>query len=180
MIMNSIINTIKSSQCIGISFHGNPDGDALGSSLALMQGLRQLNKKIYIISKDVVPPVYNFLPCSEEITGECSTVMQNTDCVIVLDCGNIDRISGSLDLKNRNYKLVNIDHHVSNDLYGDYNFVDTNSSAVGEIVYQVLQLLGLSITKEVATCLYTSLITDSGSFKYSSTTSVTHTIAGDI
>lgn len=180
MIMNSIITFIKNSKCIGISFHGNPDGDALGSSLALMQGLRQLNKKAYIISKDVVPPVYGFLPCSEEVTGECSTALQGTDCVIVLDCGNIDRISGSLDTKNRNYKLINIDHHISNDLYGDYNFVDTNSSAVGEIVYQILQLLGLSITKEIAVCLYTSLITDSGSFKYSSTTSVTHTIAGDL
>lgn len=180
MIMNSIINSIKNSKCIGISFHGNPDGDALGSSLALMLGLRQLNKRAYIISKDIAPPVYNFLPCFEEVTGECSTVLQNTDCVIVLDCGNIDRVSGSLDSKNRNYRLINIDHHVSNDLYGDYNFVDTNSSAVGEIVYQILQLLGLSITKEIAVCLYTSLITDSGSFKYSSTTSVTHTIAGDL
>jgi len=180
MIMNSIINTIKNSKCIGISFHGNPDGDALGSSLALMQGLRQLNKTIYIISKDIVPSVYKFLPCSDEITGECDTAMQITDCVIVLDCGNMDRISGSLNLKNRNYKLINIDHHISNDLYGDYNFVDTNSSAVGEIVYQILQLLGLSITKEIADCLYTSLITDSGSFKYASTTSVTHAIAGDL
>jgi phosphoesterase RecJ-like protein len=180
MIMNNIINIIKNSKCIGISFHGNPDGDALGSSLALMQGLRQLNKKVYIISKDKVPPVYNFLPCSEEVTGESCTVLQNTDCVIVLDCGNMDRISGNLNFNSRNYKLINIDHHISNDLYGDYNFVDTNSSAVGEIVYQILQLLGVSITKSIATCLYTSLITDSGSFKYSSTTSVTHTIAGDL
>jgi phosphoesterase RecJ-like protein len=180
MIMNSIIKTIKDSKCIGISFHGNPDGDALGSSLALMQGLRQLNKKIYIISKDTVPPVYKFLPFSEEVTGNCSTIIQNTDCVIVLDCGNMDRISGSLNLKNKSYKLINIDHHISNDLYGDYNFVDTNSSAVGEIVYQILQLLGLSISKDIAICLYTSLITDSGSFKYPSTTSVTHAIAGDL
>jgi phosphoesterase RecJ-like protein len=98
----------------------------------------------------------------------------------VLDCGDTKRINADLDFTNRDYTIVNIDHHMSNDLYGDLNYVDTNASAMSETVYQMLCIMGIKIDKDMATCLYTSLITDTGSFKYSGTTSVTHTIAGDL
>ena len=180
MIMNKIIDVIRRSETIGICFHVNPVGDALGSSLALMQGLRQLNKKVYIMSIDKVPTNYKFLPYSNEVSGEQSIVKENTDCIIALDCGNSERLSANLQLGTKKYTLINIDHHLSNELYGNYNYVDTNASATGEIVYQIMQLMGLNIDKDIATCLYTSIITDTGAFKHSNTTSVTHTIAGDL
>jgi len=180
MIMNRIIDTIRRSSSIGICFHGNPDGDALGSALALMQGLRQMGKKAYILSKDKMPSTYAFLPYSIEISGEQTSVKEDTDCVIALDCGNTERLSASIELSSKRYTTINIDHHLSNELYGDYNYVDTNASATGEIVYQIMQLMGLKIDKNIAMCLYTSLVTDTGSFKHSNTTSVTHTIAGDL
>jgi phosphoesterase RecJ-like protein len=176
--MNDILKKIMESNRIAITFHTSPDGDSLGSSLALMQGLRKLSKDAYILSKEEIPDNFKFLPYFEEVNGENHDVISGTQCVIVLDCGDLKRINANL--QEKNYVLINIDHHRSNELYGDLNYVDTNASAIGEIVYQMLRSMGIEIDKSMATCLYTSLITDTGSFKYSSVTSVTHTIAGDL
>lgn len=180
MIMNKIISILKGSKKIAISYHALPDGDALGSSLALLMGLKKLGKDVYILSTDKVPPIYNFLPGSSLINDAAEDIQKGTDCVVVLDCGNISRISAKLSTDYREYTLINIDHHISNDMYGDYNFTDANASAVGEIVYQMLRFLNINIDKDIATCLYTSIMTDSGAFKYSNTTSVTHSIVGDL
>lgn len=180
MIMNDIINTLRKSNRIGITFHSSPDGDALGSTLALMQGLKKLGKDCYIISKDKAPGVYKFLPYIDNVNTSNGEVIEETDCVVVLDCGNLERISGNLKIDSKHYVLINMDHHLSNDLYGDFNFVDTNSASVGEIIYQIIRLMGIRMDKEMAICLYTSLVTDTGGFKFSNTTSVTHGIAGDL
>jgi phosphoesterase RecJ-like protein len=180
MKINTILNRIKLFKKIAITFHTSADGDSLGSALALLIGLRKLNKEVYIISKEVIPQTFKFLPCCNEINGEISEPLKNTECVIVLDCGDFKRINANLPLENREFELINMDHHLSNDLYGDLNFVDTSASAVGEIVYEVLRLLDVKLDKEISTCLYTSLITDTGSFRHSSTTAVTHSIAGEL
>ncbi len=180
MITNDILDKIKESNSIAITFHTSPDGDSLGSALGLLQGLRELNKKAYILSKEPTPETFKYLPCNEEITGDITNPTEGTDCVIVLDCGNVERINAELDLQNREYSLINIDHHLSNDMYGDLNFVDTKAPAVAEVVYKLLQKLEINIDKDIAICLYTSLITDTGSFRYPSTTSVTHNIAGEL
>lgn len=180
MIMNNILKVIKESKNIAIAFHTSPDGDSLGSATALAQGLRALNKNCCILSKEPVPEVFNYLPLSEEITGENFKVEEHIEAVVVLDCGDFKRINAEVLSENRTYTLINIDHHLSNELYGDYNYVDTNSAAVGEIIYQMLQLLGVKLTRDIGKSLYTSLLTDTGSFRHSNTTSVTHTIAGDV
>jgi len=178
MKINDIVQRIGIFKKIAITFHTSPDGDSLGSALALLIGLRKLKKDVYIISKEVIPQTFSFLPCSNEINSETSQLLKDTECVIVLDCGDIKRINADLNMKNRKYELINIDHHLSNDLYGDINFIDTRSSAVGEIVYEVLRLLHVELDKEISTCLYTSLLTDTGSFRHSNTTALTHGIAG--
>ncbi|MFD3156567.1 bifunctional oligoribonuclease/PAP phosphatase NrnA [Haloimpatiens sp. FM7330] len=181
MIMNDIINKIKESSTIAVTFHESPDGDSVGTSLALMQGLRKLNKEVYIVSKDKIPTNLSFLPFAKEIDGISDEILEETDCVIVVDCGDVKRINvKDLDITNRNFTLINIDHHRTNEMYGDYNYVDTNAIAVAEVIYQILRMMNISIDKEMAACLYTSLITDSGSFRHSGTTCVTHTIAGDL
>jgi bifunctional oligoribonuclease and PAP phosphatase NrnA len=180
MLMNSILFNLKKSSVIGITFHASPDGDSLGSSLALMLGLRKLNKKVYIISKDKLPEVYGFLPESHIINGITTTTTAGTECVIALDCGNSERLNGEFDINGKEYTLLNIDHHLSNNLYGDVNYVDTEASAVGEIIYKILKALEIEIDKDIATCLYTSIVTDCGSFSYSNTTSVTHSIVGEL
>ena len=180
MIINEIIKKIKLFNKIGITFHSSPDGDSLGSALALLIGLRKLKKEVYIISKEVIPQLFQFLPCSDEINGEIIEPLIDTECVIVLDCGDFKRINANLFMQNKKFELINIDHHLSNDLYGDLNFVDTHASAVAEIVYKLLKLLHVEIDKEISKCLYTSLITDTGSFRHSNTTAVTHNIAGEL
>ncbi|MCJ7688620.1 MAG: bifunctional oligoribonuclease/PAP phosphatase NrnA [Clostridiaceae bacterium] len=180
MKISDILSKIKIFKKIAISFHTSADGDSLGSALALLIGLRKLNKEVYIISKEIIPQSFMFLPYSYEITGEISEPVKDTDCVIVLDCGDFKRINANLSMQNRKFELINIDHHVSNDLYGDFNYIDTGASAVAEIVYEVLKLLNVKIDSEISTCLYTSLLTDTGSFRHSSTTAVTHSIAGEL
>lgn len=180
MRINDLIDKIKSFKKIAITFHTSADGDSLGSALALLIGLRKLNKEAYIISKEVIPHNFLFLPYCNEINGEISEPLEDTECVIVLDCGDFKRINANLNLENRKFELINLDHHLSNDLYGDLNFVDTSASAVGEIVHEVLKLLDVKLDKEIGACLYTSLLTDTGSFRHSNTTSVTHGIAGEL
>jgi phosphoesterase RecJ-like protein len=180
MIMNDILDTIKKSKEIAISFHISPDGDSLGSALALCEGFGKMGKKAYILSKEIPPYNLMFLPGSDAVDGRTTNVLPSTDVVLILDCGDVKRINAPIDLKTRAYKLINIDHHLSNEMYGDLNYVDTNASATAEIAYQMLNLLGVTINKDIATCLYASIISDTGSFKYSNTTSVTHAIAGHL
>lgn len=178
MHLNEIANFIEQSTTIGITFHTSPDGDSLGSALALLIALKNKNKMAYIISQEKVPEDFSYLPLSNEITGDLQAPIDNTELVIVLDCGNKERINA--DLNNYKRTLINIDHHLSNHRYGDFNYIDTKAAAVAEIIYELLALLNIEITKDIAACLYTSLLTDTGSFKYSNTTNRTHNIAGKL
>lgn len=176
MPLSKIAEEISQSTTIGISYHTSPDGDSLGSALALLLALKKLNKDAYILSKETPPKDFGFLPLIREITSESSLPSTATDLIIILDCGNKDRINANLN--NYKGKIINIDHHVTNEFYGDINHVDTSAAAVGEIVFDVINCLNIEITQDIAICLYTSLLTDTGSFKYSSTTEKTHNIAG--
>lgn len=178
--MNKIIEKINESSKIALSFHTSPDGDSIGSSLAFLQGLRTLGKEVYIVCKEDMPKTFKFLPCSDEITSTCDVVKDGTDILIVLDCGNLERVNTNSKLSERNYTLINIDHHMSNDLYGDLNYVDTKSSSMGEIVFMILEAMNIEVTEDMAKCMYTSLLTDTGSFRHSNTTSRTHNIAGKL
>lgn len=178
MSLREIIDYIDSINKIAITFHVSPDGDATGSALSLLQGLRKYGKEAYIISKDKPANNLGFLPYVQEITGENVEVVKGTDCVIVLDCGNYERIAGDVD--NFNGKLINIDHHVSNDKYADLNYVDTKAAGTVEIIYELLNLMSIDIDKDIARTLYTGLVTDTGSFRYSNTTKKTHEMAGGL
>lgn len=182
-MINSLIeitDEIKKASKIAVSCHTFPDGDAMGSVAALILGLRKLGKDCYILSKDdKIMEQLEFLPMSEEFDRSDGFVKEGTDLVVVLDCGNFERVS--IDQKTiGRIKLVNVDHHKTNDCYGDLNFVDFKASATGEIVYEMLNILGVEIDKETAVYLYTAISTDSGSFKYESTTRRTHEIAGKL
>lgn len=178
MKIREILDKLISSNKIGITCHVSPDGDSLGSSLALLQVLLKLGKDAYIITKEHLPKDFSYLPYSNEFNKQNNTALENTDAVIVLDCGNTDRINGNLDFEDQQYTLINIDHHLSNDLYGNINYIDTKAAAVAEIIYEILTELNVELDKNIATCLYTSLLTDTGSFRHSNTTLNTHRIAG--
>ncbi|QAA33206.1 DHH family phosphoesterase [Clostridium manihotivorum] len=178
MTLHEIANKILQMNKIGITFHVSPDGDAAGSVLSLCQALRKIGKEAYMISKDAISYNLSFLPFSNMLNGECVKPKDGTDCVIILDCGNKERISAELD----NFKgtVINIDHHMSNDLYGDFNYVDVNAAATAEIIYELINILNAPMDSDIARCLYTSLVTDTGSFRHSNATTTTHIIASEL
>lgn len=181
MIINKIIGEIKKSFKIAISCHKSIDGDSLGSSFALYVALKRLNKDPYIICEDKVPYNFKFLPDSQNIESKfLQSVQKGTELLITVDCGSINRLSGDFNFINKGYLAINLDHHGTNDMFGDINFVDTNASCMGEIVYQILKGLNVDIDIDIASYLYTSIISDTGNFKFSNTTSLTHSIAGDL
>ena len=178
MSIREVIDYIDSVNKIAITFHVSPDGDATGSVLSLLQGLRKYGKEAYVISKDKPSDNLGFLPYVEEITGENTKPTEGTDCVIVLDCGNVERIAGDLD--GFEGKVLDIDHHLSNDKYGYINYVDTDASSSCEIVYDILTAMNIELDENISRTLYTGLITDTGSFRFSNATKKTHNIAGEL
>lgn len=183
MIVNDIIDKIKSSKKIAITFHVSPDGDSIGSSLGLLYGLRLIKKDVSILCKEKLPDAFSFLPNASEITGENAVISENTDLLITLDCGDIERLNykkNDEQFESRKYFVINVDHHLTNKSFGNINYVDTKASSVGEIVYHILKEMDIEINQEIAACLYTSILTDTGSFRHSNTTVTTHSIAGDL
>ena len=184
MTISEISKVILNSNKIGLTFHASPDGDAIGSTLGLLNGLRYMGKEAYIISKEVIQDYLSFLPFSEEINGETQEPLPETDLVIVLDCGNVERICANLE--NYNNDIMNIDHHISNDMYGKYNYVDSNASATSEIVFELLSKMKFEFDsdneklKEIAMSLYTAIVTDTGSFRHSNVTVRTHNITAKL
>lgn len=184
MSIKTIKDILLSAKKIGITYHVSPDGDAVGSVLALYNGLKSLNKDCYILSKESLSENLRFLLGAEDVTGETYEPTADTDVVIVLDCGNYERVCANLE--NYNKVLLNVDHHLSNDMYGNENYVDTNAAATAEIVYELLLELGFvfkeddEISKEIGTCLYTSLVTDTGAFRHSNVTYRTLEIAAKL
>ena len=179
-MIKEIIEMIMKSNKIGITFHESPDGDSLGSSLSLLNALRSINKCVYIICKEKIPETFSFLPLSEEIDGSSSKLLEGTDCLITLDCGSIERLNCNVNFEDRKFNLINMDHHISNDKFGDINFVDPGAAAVGEIIYKLISKMKIPITTEIAICIYTSILTDTGSFRHSNTTATTHDIVSDL
>lgn len=185
--MNNISNVkeeILKANKIGLSFHTSPDGDAIGSTLGLLNGLLHLNKEAYIISRDVISDNLSFLPLSENVNKEVTQPTSDTDLVIVLDCGNVERISA--DLSSYGGKIINIDHHVSNEMYGFINYVDTKAAATCEIVYLLLKELEIDFKSksqdiiDIGKCIYTGIVTDTGSYRHSNVTEQTHKIASEL
>jgi phosphoesterase RecJ-like protein len=154
-----------------------PDGDNIGSSLALYNGLKKMGKAVRFILDDDIPKIYRFLESSDkaEKPGEA----ENFDVVIALDCGDAGRLGKSGRYLDNNF-VINIDHHISNNKFGNLNLVELKASSTGEIIYKLLKLLGIDLDKEISECLYTAIVTDTGQFQYSNTTATTHQIAGEL
>ena len=160
-----------------LTTHEGPDGDALGSLLAMHHLLGQLGKDsvMFLAAKEFPLPIeYRFLPLEEVFHEPPADVADRT--VVFLDCGNIDRMPVDF-LKNGGNHLINIDHHHDNTHFGHVNLVDEEASCTAEIVYELALLLGAEVTSEMASALYVGLVTDTGRFMYENTDARTHRIA---
>lgn len=179
MMVSDIVRELKKAQYIGVITHINPDGDAVGSVLAIALALKKLNKGVAVIKNDDMPDKYKFLPGQELISG-MDDMTAYPDILVALDCGDAGRLGNGACLMDKAKTVINIDHHISNTMFGNMNLVDTNAAATAEIVYQVIKLSGARLDKEIAACLYTAIVADTGCFRYDNTTQATHTICGEL
>lgn len=159
-----------------ITSHVRPDGDGLGSGLALYWMLRALNKDADVVLRDRVPPAYCVLPGSEQVIVR-DDVDEAYDAAFIIECSDVDR-PGLPNLKGQ--FVVNIDHHSTTGPFGDINWIDSTAAAVGEMIYNLCKALGVEVTREIAECIYTALLTDTGSFHFSNTTERTLKIASEL
>jgi phosphoesterase RecJ-like protein len=175
--INEIINCIYNNSSFLITSHISPDGDALGSVIALGLILKKLNKKVMYHIDPAIGDKYSFLTEIEDIN---SNITDNKfDVGICLDCSDINHLFDS-NILNQCKEILNIDHHISNKLYGNINLVDSKASATGEIIYELLTFFKIIIDRNIAIALYTAIVTDTGNFKYSNTTSKTHFIVSEL
>ncbi len=165
--ISDIVKLIKSKKSFVLTTHVNPDGDGLGAQSALYSALRKLGKKVTIVNHDPLPKHYKFLPFAAGY--QVSDIIPAHEVCFVLDAGDFSRIREGV--KREEFSiLVNIDHHFSNDYYGDYNLVDPKAAATGEVVYDLIKALKVKIDKGIAESVYTSIVTDTGGFRHSNTT----------
>ncbi|ACV63928.1 phosphoesterase RecJ domain protein [Desulfofarcimen acetoxidans DSM 771] len=154
--------------------HVNPDGDSIGSVLALGLGLQRLGKDVIMASPNPVPENLFFLPAADRIITVGSS-MPETEIFIMLDCSEQERLGPAMgELSKTADQIIVLDHHPFVRCAADYYYIDPAAAATGEIVYDLLELMEIYFDPEIAVCLYTAIITDTGSFQYSNTTADTH------
>jgi phosphoesterase RecJ-like protein len=175
-MLSQVVELIESKRRFAITSHVRPDGDSLGSSLGLYWLLLALEKDAEVIMRDPVPHSYQQLPGANDVRVTQS-VDRPYDAVFVIECSDITR-PGLVDLEKQ--FVVNIDHHSTTALFGAINWIDSTASAVGEMIYNLCKATGVRVTKEMAECVYTALITDTGSFHYSNTTERTFKVASEL
>ena len=163
--MDEVIEVLRQHDSFVIAGHSDPDGDSLGSSVALGLALEQLGKRVQILSADPLFAAYLRLPQSERVTVS-DQAPDGYPVAVLMECNEVGR-SGIEGLEGR--LIVNIDHHANNPGFGDVNWVDPAAAAVGVMVYRLLRALGCELTPAIATQLYVAILTDTGSFRYSNT-----------
>lgn len=177
LTLKETANKLKSVEKILVTAHINPDGDALGSTLAMCLALRQLGKSAQIYIDDKLPLNLNFLPHIDEIKIPAEDEKFDADLLLILDTST-DRIGNVRKLTDA--PILNIDHHVTNKNDVDALYLEHTAAATCEIAYKLCRELEINITKEIATCLYTGIVTDTGFFNYSNTTPQTFRIAAEL
>ena len=175
-MLSQVVELVEKKDRFAITSHVRPDGDSLGSSLGLYWLLRALDKDVEVIMRDPAPHSYQKLP-GADLIRVTPAVDRAYDGVFVIECSDVDR-PGLVDLEKQ--FVVNIDHHSTTELFGTVNWIDSTASAVGEMIYNLCKATGVRVTKEIAECVYTALLTDTGSFHYSNTTERTFKIASEL
>lgn len=153
---------LRERQSFILTSHARPDGDAIGSQLALAFALDALGKSVRLINRDPVPGPYRAFPGADRIElSERATVP--ADAVVLLECSELSRpdVAGL-----EQYFIINVDHHLGNEMYGSVNWFDASAAACGEMVADIIDALGVAWTREMAANLYLAIATDTGSFRY--------------
>jgi phosphoesterase RecJ-like protein len=172
--MLEVIRAIQKAKSVLIVSHTDPDGDAVGSMLAMYLALKGSGKKVTMYCRDKVPETYKFLPQSGKVKH--SPGREKFDLAIAVDCGGENRVGKGVDLRSLAGTVVNIDHHPDNTEFGDINLIEKISS-VSEILFKLFMKMKIKISKDIAACLYAGIMTDTGNFRYDYTTADTFDVA---
>ncbi len=172
----AILETLRHGDRFLVCSHTRPDGDAIGSMLALGTILEQIGKRADLIMADRVPILYRWMPGAETIRTT-TRVDGPYDAAILLECDGVERtrLRGL-----EKFSLVNIDHHISGRPFADLNWIDHDAVSVGEMVYRLGCVSGAALTPEMATCLYTTVLTDTGGFLYGNVQESTFALTRDL
>ncbi|HNX90632.1 MAG TPA: bifunctional oligoribonuclease/PAP phosphatase NrnA [Candidatus Omnitrophota bacterium] len=177
--MDRAIREIKRRDNFLITAHVDPEGDSIGSQLAMFYILKKLKKHVIMVDQDHVPESLKFLASASEIRtkfhGEIDPVT-----AVVLDCPVKERMGNVIDIFNRCEFVINIDHHISNRFFGDVNWVDSSSSSAGEMIYHLAKRMHIRFDKDTAEAVYAAIMTDTGMFNYENTKSDTHMVVADL
>ncbi len=167
--MEQTIEQLIKSKHVLLASHINPDGDAIGSMLGLGLALEVMKKKVQLYNQSALPFVYQFLPSIHRIKRDPGDIAAY-DTAIILDCSDLQRIGDYAEAVNRIPTVINIDHHVTNNRFGNFQLIDAKASSTAEIVYRLIKGLGLPVTMAMAYSIYTGIMADTGSFRFSNTT----------
>jgi len=181
MSLKKIIESIKKYDNFLITSHTSPEGDALGAQLGFYNIIRKMGKRGVIVDQDILPYGFDFLPGSKAIRlldKSCSRIV--FDCFVAVDCADLKRTGSVYKLNQAPKPVLNIDHHISNSYFGDVNWVDPDASSCSEMIYRLHKTLKLAMDQDTAVALYTGIMTDTGSFRYSNTSSFTHLAVAEL
>lgn len=167
-MIDPIIQQLNKSRHVLLTTHVNPDGDAIGSLIAMGLALDALKKKVFLYNESPIPAVYRFLPGVEYIQHHLNK-SGGYDTAIILDCGNLDRVGQSVDIIKKIPVIINIDHHYTNTGFGQLHQISPSACSTAEIVYQIIKALGVPFNTAMGTSIYTGILTDTGSFRFSNT-----------
>lgn len=177
--VKQVMQVIRRNRRFAVSSHVNPEGDALGSALALASLLKRLGKRAVVATDGGIPKAFAFFPRVAPVVSRASQVRM-PEVAMTVDVPVLARLGSMSGLFKKAGISVNIDHHVSNQLFGDVNWVDPKAAAVGEMIYRLYEAFRVKPTRDEALCMYVSIVTDTGSFRYMSTTPEVHRIASDL
>jgi len=175
--LKELIDLINKADSIAVLTHYSLDGDALGSSLGIALALDYIGKKVTVFIGEPIPRSLEFLPGQNLISPDCDKTF---DLAISLDNSDLKRLGSRADIYARAKKKINIDHHTTNSMEADGLWIDQKASATGEMVYKLIKAMGIPISKDIAVCLYTAIITDTGGFRFSNTTPESHIISAEL
>lgn len=167
--LEKIMEAIRAAETIALVSHLNPDGDTVGSVLALKNGLDKLGKKTAVFCQDKVPDNISFLKGADEYRHPEDASDERYDLLICVDVADQDRMGSCAILLERCDQVAQIDHHGTNPGYATHNCVDAEAPATGLVIRELLDRLGVPLDKDIATCLYVAISTDTGNYAYAST-----------
>jgi len=181
MSLKKVIACIKRNKRFVITAHTNLEGDALGSELAFYRLIRKLGKQAAIINEDALAYGYEFMPQAGTVKKFNKKLWNiKFDCFVILDCSDLKRCGDVAKLVSGNKTILNIDHHISNQKFGDINWVDFKASSCAQMIYSLYKKLCIPLDKETAILLYVGILTDTGSFRYTNTSWLTHRIVSEL